>query len=154
MSLCLEIYQVDGQPQIEVKATSGDNRLGGDDFDEAVVEHLVSEFKKATGIDLAKDMQAISRVREAAEKAKIELSQTQQANVNLPFITMKDGQPEHLDLSITRAKFEDLVSDLIKRIMKPTRQAMKDAGLSKGEVDKVILVGGSTRICSSKCNRI
>ena len=142
----LEIYQVDGQPQIEVKATSGDNRLGGDDFDEAVVEHLVSEFKKATGIDLAKDMQAISRVREAAEKAKIELSQTQQANVNLPFITMKDGQPEHLDLSITRAKFEDLVSDLIKRTMKPTRQAMKDAGLSKGEVDKVILVGGSTRI--------
>ncbi len=142
----LEIYQVDGQPQIEVKATSGDNRLGGDDFDEAIVDHLVSEFKKGTGIDLAKDLQAISRVREAAEKAKIELSQTQQANVNLPFITMKDGQPEHLDLSITRAKFEDLVSDLIKRTMKPTRQAMKDAGLSKGEVDKVILVGGSTRI--------
>ncbi len=142
----LEIYQVDGQPQIEVKATSGDNRLGGDDFDEAIVDHLVSEFKKSTGIDLAKDLQAISRVREAAEKAKIELSQTQQANVNLPFITMKDGQPEHLDLSITRAKFEDLVSDLIKRTMKPTRQAMKDAGLSKGEVDKVILVGGSTRI--------
>ena len=142
----LEIYQVDGQPQIEVKATSGDNRLGGDDFDEAIVDHLVSEFKKGTGIDLAKDLQAISRVREAAEKAKIELSQTQQANVNLPFITMKDGQPEHLDLSVTRAKFEDLVSDLIKRTMKPTRQAMKDAGLSKGEVDKVILVGGSTRI--------
>ncbi|DAC25284.1 MAG TPA: molecular chaperone DnaK [Candidatus Thalassarchaeaceae archaeon] len=142
----LEIYQVDDQPQIEVKATSGDNRLGGDDFDEAIVDHLVAEFKKSTGIDLAKDLQAISRVREAAEKAKIELSQTQQANVNLPFITMKDGQPEHLDLSITRAKFEDLVSDLIKRTMMPTRQAMKDAGLSKGEVDKVILVGGSTRI--------
>ncbi|CAI8198719.1 MAG: Chaperone protein DnaK [Methanobacteriota archaeon] len=142
----LEIYQVDDQPQIEVKATSGDNRLGGDDFDEAIVDHLVSEFKKGTGIDLAKDLQAISRVREAAEKAKIELSQTQQANVNLPFITMKDGQPEHLDLSITRAKFEDLVSDLIKRTMTPTRQAMKDAGLNKGEVDKVILVGGSTRI--------
>tara|TARA_B100002052_G_scaffold274821_1_gene278225 strand:+ start:124 stop:1995 length:1872 start_codon:yes stop_codon:yes gene_type:complete len=142
----LEIYQVDGQPQIEVKATSGDNRLGGDDFDEAIVDHLVSEFKKGTGIDLAKDLPAISRVREAAEKAKIELSQTQQANINLPFITMKDGQPEHLDLSITRAKFEDLVSDLIKRTMKPTRQAMKDAGLGKGEVDKVILVGGSTRI--------
>ena len=129
-----------------MKATSGDNRLGGDDFDEAIVDHLVSEFKKGTGIDLAKDLQAISRVREAAEKAKIELSQTQQANVNLPFITMKDGQPEHLDLSITRAKFEDLVSDLIKRTMTPTRQAMKDAGLNKGEVDKVILVGGSTRI--------
>ena len=142
----LEIYQVDGQPQIEVKATSGDNRLGGDDFDHKIVDYLVSEFKKNTGIDLEKDLQAMSRIREAAEKAKIELSQTQSANVNLPFITMRDGQPEHLDISITRAKFEDLVSDLIKRTMKPTRQAMKDAGLNKGEVDKVILVGGSTRI--------
>ena len=142
----LEIYQVDGQPQIEVKATSGDNRLGGDDFDHKIVDYLVSEFKKNTGIDLEKDLQAMSRVREASEKAKIELSQTQSANVNLPFITMRDGQPEHLDISITRAKFEDLVSDLIKRTMKPTRQAMKDAGLNKGEVDKVILVGGSTRI--------
>ena len=142
----LEIYQVDDQPQIEVKATSGDNRLGGDDFDHKIVDYLVSEFKKNTGIDLEKDLQAMSRIREAAEKAKIELSQTQSANVNLPFITMKDGQPEHLDISITRAKFEDLVSDLIKRTMKPTRQAMKDAGLNKGEVDKVILVGGSTRI--------
>ncbi|MEC7041755.1 MAG: molecular chaperone DnaK [Candidatus Thermoplasmatota archaeon] len=142
----LEIYQVDGQPQIEVKATSGDNRLGGDDFDHKIVDYLVSEFKKNTGIDLKKDLQAMSRVREASEKAKIELSQTQSANVNLPFITMRDGQPEHLDISITRTKFEDLVSDLIKRTMKPTRQAMKDAGLNKGEVDKVILVGGSTRI--------
>ena len=142
----LEIYQVDDQPQIEVKATSGDNRLGGDDFDHKILDYLVSEFKKGTGIDLQKDLQAMSRIREAAEKAKIELSQTQSANVNLPFITMKDGQPEHLDISITRAKFEDLVSDLIKRTMKPTRQAMKDAGLNKGEVDKVILVGGSTRI--------
>ena len=142
----LEIYQVDGQPQIEVKATSGDNRLGGDDFDHKIVDYLVSEFKKNTGINLEKDLQAMSRVREASEKAKIELSQTQSANVNLPFITMRDGQPEHLDISITRAKFEDLVSDLIKRTMKPTRQAMKDAGLNKGEVDKVILVGGSTRI--------
>ncbi|MEC7436705.1 MAG: Hsp70 family protein, partial [Candidatus Thermoplasmatota archaeon] len=124
----LEIYQVDGQPQIEVKATSGDNRLGGDDFDHKIVDYLVSEFKKNTGIDLKKDLQAMSRVREASEKAKIELSQTQSANVNLPFITMRDGQPEHLDISITRAKFEDLVSDLIKRTMKPTRQAMKDAG--------------------------
>ena len=142
----LEIYQVDGQPQIEVKATSGDNRLGGDDFDHKIVDYLVSEFKKNTGIDLEKDLQAMSRIREAAEKAKIELSQTQSANVNLPFITMKDGQPEHLDISITRAKFEDLVSELIKRTMRPTRQAMKDSGLNKGEVDKVILVGGSTRI--------
>ena len=142
----LEIYQVDDQPQIEVKATSGDNRLGGDDFDHKIVDYLVSEFKKNTGIDLEKDLQAMSRIREASEKAKIELSQTQSANVNLPFITMRDGQPEHLDISITRAKFEDLVSDLIKRTMKPTRQAMKDAGLNKGEVDKVILVGGSTRI--------
>lgn len=142
----LEIYLVDDQPQIEVKATSGDNRLGGDDFDEVVMEWILAEFKKSTGIDLAGDMQAMSRLREAAEKAKIELSGTGSTQINLPFITMRDGQPEHLDLTLSRAKFEDLISKLVERTMAPTRQAMKDAGLSKGEVDKVILVGGSTRV--------
>jgi len=142
----LEIYLVDDQPQIEVKATSGDNRLGGDDFDEVVIEWILSEFKKATGIDLSGDMQAMSRLREAAEKAKIELSGTGTTQINLPFITMRDGQPEHLDLALSRSKFEELISALIERTMAPTRQAMKDAGVSKGEVDKVILVGGSTRV--------
>tara|TARA_B110000444_G_scaffold45180_1_gene41117 strand:- start:934 stop:2829 length:1896 start_codon:yes stop_codon:yes gene_type:complete len=142
----LEIYLVDGQPQIEVKATSGDNRLGGDDFDHVVVEWIISEYKKTSGIDLGKDMQAMSRLREAAEKAKIELSGTSMSQINLPFITMKDGQPEHLDLSLSKAKFEDLISDLVERTMGPTRRAMKDAGIGKGDVDKVILVGGSTRV--------
>lgn len=142
----LDIYQVDGQPQIEVKATSGDNRLGGDDFDDKVVDWIVSEFKKSSGIDLSKDLQAMSRLREAAEKAKIELSGTNSTQINLPFITMKEGQPEHLDMSMSRAKFEDLTTDLIKRTMKPTRSAMKDAGVKAGDIDKILLVGGSTRI--------
>jgi molecular chaperone DnaK len=142
----LEIYEVDGQPQIEVKATAGNNKLGGDDFDELLINHLVEEFKKATGIDLGKDVQALSRLNEAAEKAKIELSGTGQTQINLPFITMKDGNPEHLDLMVTRAKFEELIGKMIEKTMAPTRQAMKDAGISKGEIDKVILVGGSTRI--------
>jgi molecular chaperone DnaK len=142
----LEIYQVDGQPQIEVKATSGNNKLGGDDFDHEVVKWITDEYKKTSGIDLTKDMQAMSRLREAAEKAKIELSGTAMSQINLPFITMKDGQPEHLDLSLSRAKFEDLTSKLVEKTMAPTRRAMKDAGIGKGDVDKVILVGGSTRI--------
>ena len=141
----LEIYQVDGQPQIEVKATSGDNRLGGDDFDEAVIDWVVAEFKKSTGIDLEKDLQAMSRIREAAEKAKIELSGTMSTQINLPFITMRDGQPEHLDMTLSRSKFEKLTSSLVERTMGPTRQAMKDAGIKKGNIDKVLLVGGSTR---------
>ena len=142
----LEIYQVDGQPQIEVKATSGDNRLGGDDFDEAVIDWIVSEYKKSSGIDLSNDLQAMSRLREAAEKAKIELSGTSSTQVNLPFITMRDGQPEHLDMTLSRAKFDDLTADLIKRTMKPTRRSMKDAGGKAGDIDKILLVGGSTRI--------
>ena len=142
----LEIYLVDGQPQIEVKATSGDNRLGGDDFDEVVIEWIVAEFKKSTGIDLSGDVQAMSRLREAAEKAKIELSATGSTQINLPFITMRDGQPEHLDMNMSRSKFEELIGPLIERTLGPTRQAMKDAGLKKGNVDKVLLVGGSTRV--------
>ena len=142
----LEIYQVDGQPQIEVKATSGDNRLGGDDFDEVVIDWIVSEYKKSSGIDLSNDLQAMSRLREAAEKAKIELSGTSSTQVNLPFITMRDGQPEHLDMTLSRAKFDDLTADLINRTMKPTRRSMKDAGVKAGDIDKILLVGGSTRI--------
>ena len=142
----LEIYQVDGQPQIEVKATAGNNKLGGDDFDDLVIKWMVAEFKRDTGIDLSKDAQAMSRLKEAAEKAKIELSGTQQTQINLPFITMRDGQPEHMDMTLSRAKFEDLISKLIEATMGPTRQAMKDAGVKKGDVDKVILVGGSTRV--------
>ena len=142
----LEIYQVDGQPQIEVKATSGDNRLGGDDFDEVIIDWIVEEYKKYTGIDLSSDAQAMSRLRETAEKAKIELSGSGSSQINLPFITSRDGQPEHLDMSLSRSKFEELVEPLISKTLAPTRRAMKDAGLSKGEVDKVILVGGSTRV--------
>ncbi len=142
----LEIYDVDGQPQIEVKATAGNNKLGGDDFDERIIEWLVSEFKRETGIDLSKDNQAMSRLKEAAEKAKIELSGTQSSQINLPFITMKDGNPEHLDITLSRARFEDLIAKHIEDTMAPPRQAMKDAGVKKGDVDKVILVGGSTRV--------
>ena len=142
----LEIYQIDGQPQIEVKATAGNNRLGGDDFDEKIIDWAVAEFKKSSGIDLSKDLQAMSRLKEAAEKAKIELSGTSQAQLNLPFITMVDGQPAHLDLSLSRAKFEDEISDLVEASMKPTRQAVKDAGVSASGIDKILLIGGSTRI--------
>ena len=142
----LEIYQVDGQPQIEVKATAGNNRLGGDDFDERIIEWCVEEFKKSSGIDLAKDSQAMSRLKEASEKAKIELSGTQTSHINLPFITMKDGNPEHLDLNLSRAQFEDMIADLIEDTMQPTRRAMKDSGTTGKEIDKILLVGGSTRV--------
>ena len=142
----LEIYDVDGQPQIEVKATAGNNKLGGDDFDEEVINWLVGEFKKDTGIDLSKDSQAMSRLKEASEKAKIELSGTQQTQINLPFITMQDGAPVHLDYTLSRSKFETLIANLIEATMKPTRQAIKDAGLKSEQIDKIILVGGSTRV--------
>ena len=113
----LEIYQVDGQPQIEVKATSGDNRLGGDDFDEVIISWIVEEYKKDTGIDLSSDAQAMSRLRETAEKAKIELSGSGSSQINLPFITSRDGQPEHLDMSLSRSKFEELVEPLISKTL-------------------------------------
>jgi len=142
----LEIYDVDGQPQIEVKATAGNNLLGGDDFDDVIISWLVSEFKKSTGVDLSGDAQAMSRLKEAAEKAKIELSGTQQTQISLPFITMTDGNPAHLDMSLARSTFEQMTASLVEKTMKPTRQAMKDAGLKAGDIDKVILVGGSTRI--------
>jgi len=130
----------------EVKSTNGDTHLGGDDFDQRLIDWLVAEFKKDQGIDLSKDPMAIQRLKEAAEKAKMELSSTNQTDINLPFITADQSGPKHLNLSLTRAKFEQLVDDLIQRTIPPMRQALKDAGLDPKQIDEVILVGGSTRI--------
>ena len=135
-----------GEGVFEVKATNGNNRLGGDDFDERVMKWLVAEFKKENGIDLSKDRMAEQRLREAAEKAKIELSGVLTTNINLPFITADQTGPKHLEVNLTRAKFDELTSDLVESTMGPTRQAMSDAGLSPKDIEKVILVGGSTRI--------
>jgi len=135
-----------GDGVFEVKATSGNNRLGGDDFDERIIDFLADEFKKETGIDLRNDRMAMQRLNEAAEKAKIELSGVATTNINLPFITADAGGPKHLDVNLTRAKFEELAADLIEKTMSPTRQAMSDAGLQPKDIDKVLLVGGSTRI--------
>ena len=135
-----------GEGVFEVKATNGNNKLGGDDFDERIVKWFVSEFKKETGIDLSKDRMAEQRLREAAEKAKIELSGVMTSNVNLPFITADASGPKHLDLTLSRAKFDELTSDLVEAALEPTRKAMNDAGLSPKDIEKVILVGGSTRI--------
>lgn len=135
-----------GDGVFEVKATSGNNRLGGDDFDERIIQWMVDEFKKDTGIDLSKDKMAMQRLKEAAEKAKIELSGVMTASINLPFITADQTGPKHLDLTLTRAKFEEMTADLVEKTMGPTRQALSDAGLTAGQIDKVILVGGSTRI--------
>ena len=135
-----------GDGVFEVKSTSGDTHLGGDDFDQRLIKFLAEEFKKDEGIDLRKDPMAMQRLKDAAEKAKIELSSSQKTNVNLPFITATDAGPKHLNIDITRAKFEQLVDDLVKKTIKPCEKALKDAGLKKGEVDQVILVGGSTRI--------
>ena len=130
----------------EVKSTNGDTHLGGDDFDQRLINWLVVEFKKDQGIDLSQDPMALQRLKEAAEKAKMELSSTQQTDINLPFITADQSGPKHLNMSITRAKFEQLVDDLIQRTLAPMEQALKDANLKPSEVDEVILVGGSTRI--------
>ena len=130
----------------EVKSTNGDTHLGGDDFDQRLIDWLVTEFKKDQGIDLSKDAMALQRLKEAAEKAKMELSSTTQTDINLPFITADQSGPKHLNLTLTRAKFEQLVDDLIKRTIPPMQQALKDAGLKPSEIDEVILVGGSTRI--------
>ena len=129
-----------------VQATSGDTHLGGDDFDKKVMDWMVEEFKKENGIDLSADKMAAQRLKEAAEKAKIELSSMTQTNINLPFITADASGPKHLDLTLTRAKFDELTADLVERTMTPTRQAMQDAGLSGSDIDKIILVGGSSRI--------
>ena len=130
----------------EVMATAGNNRLGGDDFDERVIKYLVSEFKKDSGIDLGADKMAMQRLKEAAEKAKIELSGMTQTNVNLPFITADANGPKHLDITLTRAKFNELTADLVEATMVPVRQALSDAGLTASQLDKILLVGGSSRI--------
>jgi len=135
-----------GDGVFEVKATNGDTHLGGDDFDQRVIDWLVEEFKKDQGIDLSKDAMALQRLKEAAEKAKMELSTTMQTDVNLPFITATQEGPKHLHFTLTRAKFEQLVDDLVRRTIPPMEKALKDAGLKASEVDEIILVGGSTRI--------
>lgn len=135
-----------GDGVFEVLATSGNNKLGGDDFDDRVMDYLANEFKKESGVDLRKDKMAMQRLKEAAEKAKIELSGVMTSNINLPFITADASGPKHLDITLTRSKFNELTSDLVEKTMVPLRNAIKDAGLSSGEIDKVILVGGSIRI--------
>ncbi len=135
-----------GEGVFEVKATSGNNRLGGDDFDERIMKHLVSEFKKETGVDLSKDRMAMQRLKDAAEKAKIELSSVTSTDVNLPFITATSDGPKHMDINLTRAKFEELISDLVDKTVGPMKQAISDAGLEPKDIDRAILVGGSTRI--------
>ena len=142
----LELYDVEGSRQFEVKSTNGDTHLGGDDFDQRVIDWLVTEFKRDQAIDLSKDPMALQRLKEAGEKAKMELSTTQSTDINLPFITADQSGPKHLNYSLTRAKFEQLVDDLIQRTIPPMEQALKDAGLKPNEIDEVLLVGGSTRI--------
>ena len=135
-----------GDGFFEVKATSGDNKLGGDDFDQVIIDYLVSEFKKEQGVDLSKDKAAVQRLKDAAEKAKKELSGVMTTTISLPFITMADGVPQHLELNLTRAKFEELSATLVERTLGPTRQALSDAGMTPNDIDKIVLVGGSTRI--------
>ncbi|NQX44592.1 molecular chaperone DnaK [Paenibacillus tritici] len=135
-----------GDGFFEVKATSGDNRLGGDDFDQLVMDYLVSEFKKEQGIDLSKDKAAVQRLKDAAEKAKKELSGVLTTTVSLPFITVVDGVPQHLEINLTRAKFDELTASLVERTLGPTRQALSDAGMTPADLNRIVLVGGSTRI--------
>ena len=135
-----------GDGVFEVLATRGNNRLGGDDFDNKLVDYLAEEFKKETGVDLRKDLTAMQRLKDGAEKAKKELSSTKSTNVNLPFITAVDGQPVHLDITVTRAKFEELTRDLVEETRKPVMDALADAGLKASDIGKVLLVGGSSRI--------
>ncbi|GLQ29682.1 molecular chaperone DnaK [Litoribrevibacter albus] len=142
----IEIAEVDGEHQFEVLATNGNTALGGEDFDERLIEYLAAEFKKDTGIDLHNDPLAVQRLKEAAEKAKVELSSSQQTDVNLPYITADATGPKHLNVKVTRAKLESLVEDLVKETIEPVRIALQDAGLKTSEIDDVILVGGQTRM--------
>lgn len=135
-----------GDGFFEVKATSGDNKLGGDDFDQVIIDYLVAEFKKENAIDLSQDKMALQRLKDAAEKAKKDLSGVTSTQISLPFITADATGPKHLEITLTRAKFEDLSSDLVERTMGPTRRAMQDAGMTPSDIDKIVLVGGSTRI--------
>jgi len=142
----IEIADVDGEKQFEVLATNGDTFLGGEDFDQRIIEYIIAEFKKEQGVDLSKDVLALQRLKDAAEKAKIELSSTQQTEINLPYVTADASGPKHLNLKITRAKLEALVEELIERTMEPCRIAIRDAGVKVGEIDDIILVGGMTRM--------
>ncbi len=142
----IEIADVDGEKQFEVLSTNGDTFLGGEDFDQRIIDYIIGEFKKEQGVDLSKDVLALQRLKEAAEKAKIELSSSQQTEINLPYITADASGPKHLNLKITRAKLEALVEELIERTMDPCRVAIKDAGVKVSEIDDVILVGGMTRM--------
>jgi len=142
----IEIADVDGEKQFEVLSTNGDTFLGGEDFDQRIIDHLIVEFKKEQGVDLAKDVLALQRLKDAAEKAKIELSSGQQTEINLPYITADASGPKHLNLKISRAKFEALVDELIERTIEPCRIAIKDAGVKVSDIDDVILVGGMTRM--------
>src|SRR4051794_2998623 len=142
----LELYDVEGSRQFEVKSTNGDTHLGGDDFDQRVMDWIAAEFKRDQGIDLSRDPMGLKRLKEAGEKAKMELSSTMSPDINLPFITADQSGPKHLNYSLTRAKFEQLVDDLIQRTLEPMKKALKDAGLDPKDIDEVILVGGSTRI--------
>ena len=142
----IEIAEIEGEHQFEVLATNGDTFLGGEDFDQRIIEFLVDEFKKDQGIDLSNDPLALQRLKDAAEKAKIELSSSQQTDINLPYVTADASGPKHMEVRLTRAKLESLVEDLVQRSMEPCKQALKDAGLSLSEIDDVILVGGQTRM--------
>ncbi|MBL8451913.1 MAG: molecular chaperone DnaK, partial [Zoogloea sp.] len=142
----IEIADIDGEHQFEVLATNGDTFLGGEDFDQRIIDYIVTEFKKEQGVDLKNDVLALQRLKEAAEKAKIELSSGQQTEINLPYITADATGPKHLALKITRAKFESLVEDLVERTIEPCRVALKDAGVKVSDIDDVILVGGQTRM--------
>jgi len=142
----IEMEDIDGEKHFEVLSTNGDTFLGGEDFDQRIINHLVAEFKKDQGLDLSKDAMALQRLKEAAEKAKIELSSSEQTEVSLPYVTADASGPKHLNIKITRAKLESLVADLLKRSIEPCKIALKDAGLSSGDVDEVLLVGGQTRM--------
>ena len=142
----LDIMDIDGEKSIEVNASNGDGHLGGDDFDQKIIEWMASEFKKTDGIDLKEDPMALQRLKEAGESAKRELSSSKKTEINLPFITADSTGPKHLNLTLSRAKFEDLVADLVNRTKKPCLDALKDSGLNPSEIDEVILVGGSSRI--------
>src|SRR5438132_10454458 len=142
----IEIADVDGEKQFEVLSTNGDTFLGGEDFDQRIIDYIVTEFKKEQGVDLTKDVLALQRLKEAAEKAKIELSNSTQTDINLPYVTADASGPKHLNIKLTRAKFESLVDELIERTIEPCKMAIKDAGVSVNDIQDVILVGGMTRM--------
>ncbi len=142
----LELNDDDGMKVFEVISTSGDTHLGGDDFDEVLIHYVADEFKKTSGVDLRTDTMALQRLQEACEKAKKELSSAQSSDINLPFITADASGPKHLQMNITRSKFEELIDPLVERCKKPVEQALKDAKLSPSDIDEIVLVGGSTRV--------